>query len=249
MEVKIKRLKGVSIIISLMVCLTIIFGYTHVQAAYSKDNSDEIMHKYKRTYSVTPILSEDKLINRAIIGIDDFKKDTGITVDASFSASSDIVIKDEYNTSQLVGKYYSNGELYKEYIISNIVKADIRGYGYDPVTANNCTIRTIIYVVWNSNLTLVSFRTSTTSVIGGSPVSLIMHNQVYTGWDTDKTYFNSNTITTPNGLYSLTSPYMGEIGDSYASYIWCIETVYFQGGATLEFSVELNPGGYLPPEV
>ncbi len=244
-----KGIKLLALVVSSLLLLGA-YGDVKVKAASSNDVvvKEKALQEKIQLYSEIPIVETNELIHRAKLGVDELCRDTGIEWDAEIEAS-DVYDVNTYCTSQLIGEYIYQDELYKEYALTSVTVSDVKQYGYSPVSGQGCTLRTTMVVTWNASGNRASLNYQATWVSGGSPTVLVMENKVDKGWDTGKSYVNSNQILSPNGTYTLLTPSNEQVGDSYGSELWCRGTVYFAGGTSIVSSVILDPGGIVPPEV
>lgn len=222
------------------------FNTLHVNAAMtdSVPMKENIIH----LYSAVPIYDVNELTMMALNGVDEFARETGIEWSAETEGTA-IFNVNSYQTSQLINEYISDGSLYKEYAISFLVSADVKQYGENPVSKNNCTMRTTMFVTWNADFNRATLSFQSTWVSGGSPTVLVMENKVDKGWDTGKSYVNSSQVLNPNGTYTLLAPSSEAVGDSYGADLWCQGTVYFTGGSSLVSSINIRPGEIIPPSI
>lgn len=227
------------------------YGNIRVKAASLNNGifEEKVVSEKIQLYSRMPVVDTNELMHMAKFGVDELCRDTGIEWNAEITASDLCCDVSTYCTSQLIGEYMYDNELFKEYALTSLAVSDVKQYGYAPVSGQGCTLRTTMVVTWNASGNRAALNYQATWVTGGNPTVLVMENKVDKGLDTGKSYVNSNQILGPNGTYTLLTPSSEEVGDSYGSELWCRGTVYFQGGSSIVSSVILDPGGIVPPEI
>lgn len=225
----------------------------HVALAANSSKVEKVLSYQKE------IKSLDKLLTRAKNGVDELKTKRGKTFDLNNSTHGNVKVKN-ISTSQLLKEtQLSNGSKQEEYVINvftlstsdtqtlSTSDAQTLSMSYTKTneeTKDGCTLVTRIYVTYDfieGGKDALKLRSSYASVTGSvSPTKLVMGNRVYEGWETDKSYIETNEWLNPTGAYYLISPYSGYI-TTYSSYILAENTVYLPNGSNFSVSVAVGP--------
>jgi hypothetical protein len=219
-----KSKKIISLLLTSIILLTAntSFAFAKTTDVPEKSKTQKVLYKAKE---ITDI---NLLVDRAQKGIDDFKTKTGRKAQVAVKKSDNLNVE-SYQTSQLLSVVEDNGIQYQQFAITTV--SYVTSFP-DTESRYGCTLVSTIYAEWGNVGLKMLF--STHSVSGtGMPLSLIMQNSVYTGWDTMQTYYNSQPIAQPGGSYSLVSPYSGEVFE-FSNLIQTAGQLHFSDGTYCE---------------
>ncbi len=229
-------------------CLILFVNSLNVLAAKGEIQT----HLLVNNFEGIEIQDVELLIQRAELGIDEFKENTGMNfqidneiMDMNLPATTvELCSEREYNlktyqTSQYLGKIVNEqGRLDDVYAIHGIsVYSDTTVSDTD--TNGGCTITTTLYIQWGTGdrIELKLLRSSANLSGTLRPTSLKMENCVYEGWTTNVNHYNTKTISLPSaGIYNLYPSYTGYISE-YSSYVGAEDTVSFGDGGVLKTSI------------